>query len=144
MSGTGPLRQHHRELLRIASDLSGLLNAEHIKKDANEVRNTLSMLSGKLAVHLAMEDSNFYPSLVNHRDPSVKSIAGRFYKEIGGMKEAFMEYSKRWSTPANIQTHAQEFVIETKNLLGALSKRIEKEDLELYRIADRLEAKKIA
>lgn len=137
MAITDSFRQHHTELLQIATEMSRHLNAEQLKKDANEIRSMLSKLSGKLNVHLTMEDKSLYPSLLNHTDPNLKLIANRFIKEMGGIKEVFGGYLKKWPTPSSIQANAAEFVAETKNIFSALSKRIEKEDKELYSLVDK-------
>lgn len=138
MISTKNFRQHHEELIQVAKEMSAQLTLENLKKDASGIRTLLSKLSGKLSVHLSMEDNSLYPAIANHPDSNLKSTADRFVREMSGIKAAFEEYKQKWGTSAAIQANAAEFIQETKNIFSALSKRIEKEDKELYALVDKI------
>ncbi len=138
MSKTTNFRTQHKELLQIATEMSSHLKESELANDANCVRSLLSKLAGKLTVHLAMEDKNLYPSLLNHEDERVRTTAKRFIDEMGGIQEAFSKYVRNWPTSAHIQKNPSGFISETKAIANALSQRIAKEDNELYNMIDSL------
>ena len=76
-------------------------------------------------VHLAAEDKSLYPDLrlLNHKDATVKALAGRYINEIGGLKAAFEAYRGKWPSSASIQANAHSFRSETTTVLQSLKKR---------------------
>lgn len=138
MSATKRYREQHDDMLSIASEISAHLNVDKLSNDANEVRSLLSKLLGKLGVHLAMEDKTLYPKLLDHPDESVKSMAKRFSDEMGGIGEAINAYKNAWPHPIAIQNDPSSFIEQTKGIFDALSKRIDRENNELYKIVDQL------
>lgn len=137
MGVTDNLRKHHKELLDTTSKLSILLQVDRLRNDAANARGLLSMLAGKLAVHLVMEDKSLYPHFLTHKDERIRSLAHQYINEMGMVRESFEAYSKRWSTSAKIQDNPEDFIKETKGILNILLKRIEKEDYELYPLFER-------
>lgn len=137
MGATDSFRQHHRELLKLSAQMSKLLAPVQVRKDPGMVRAMLARFSGKLSIHLVMEDSSLYPALVNHGDKAVRSIAGRLAKETGDLKDVFSSYTEKWPSAEAIQSNASAFIRETRNIFYALSKRIEKEDTELYELMEK-------
>lgn len=89
-------------------------------------------------MHLAMEDNALYPRLLAHKDESVMSTAMRFIDEIGGIKDLFSKYTKRWPSTASTQNRPTEFIKETEEIFSTLSKRIEMEDNELFPLLENL------
>lgn len=137
MSKTARFRDQHVEMVGVVKKLAGLLNADKLSKDASEARQLLSELAGKLKMHLAAEDNALYPQLLAHTDAKIKGLASQFQKEMGGIKDAFEGYIRKWSTPQTIQADAKTFVTETNGVFQVLAKRIEKEDNELYPLVDK-------
>ncbi|KAA3614712.1 MAG: hemerythrin domain-containing protein [Calditrichaeota bacterium] len=138
MARTDNYRQQHNDLLEVATQISGKLNAQQLSEDASEVRRLLSTLLGKLRIHLATEDKALYPQLLSSTSDDAKHLAKRFIDEIGGIGEVVGQYSKKWSSPLHIQKDSAAFVSETKSLFGALANRIEKENNELYDYVDKM------
>jgi len=138
MSRTGDFRLKHQELFQVASEISALLKHDELSNDASKVRGLLSMLAGKLKLHLVMEDEHLYPDLVRHSNEKVRKLARKYIDEMGGIAGTFDEYMNRWVSAADIQNNAKGFIEETKAVFKALSKRIEKEDNELYPLIDNL------
>ncbi|HEY4118842.1 MAG TPA: hemerythrin domain-containing protein [Byssovorax sp.] len=134
---TAVFRRQHEELAQSVADITALLDAAELAKDASIVSGHLSILSGKLTVHLAMEDKGLYPRLARHASRPVRDLAQRFMSEMGSIHDVFRDYLARWRDPAQIQRQAQSFVEETKGLLAALTQRIAREDNELYPMVDR-------
>ncbi len=138
MGLTDNFKKQHKELLQTAKEISDVLDAEKLSRNAGNARSLLSKLAGKLTVHLLMEDRSLYPNLLKHSDPNVQSLAKRYIDEMGDVKTTFEKYSKNWVTSSKIQDNPDGFVRETKGILDALAKRIEKEDNELYPAVDRI------
>lgn len=136
MASTKNFRDQHDRALAVAGQISALLNPTALRADASEVRQLLSQLAGALKVHLAMEDESLYPELARSADPKVSATARRFQQEMGGIKSALEAYLGKWPSTGAIQQNPDAFIADTKNVLAALAKRIEKENKELYPLAE--------
>ena len=137
MASTEFLRRQHRELLHIAEEILDALKTDILESDAVDIRSKLSKLSGKLNVHLIMEDKSIYPELLNHRDDKVKTLASDFVDEMGGLSSAFERYKKKWPSPTSIRNDVNGFTEDTKEIFNDLSKRIYREDNELYPVIEK-------
>lgn len=140
MKSTDNLRRQHRELLRIGAEMVGLLAMEAAQRDVYKLRSLIAQMAGILNVHLAMEDGVMYPQLLRHPDPELRAIAKRFIDEMGGLKAAFTAYVEKWNVPRAIMDEPVTFARETKNLVDLLSRRIEREDRDLYPEVDAIAA----
>jgi hypothetical protein len=132
MGFTDKFRTQHDEILRGAGEI-----ADHLKGpvDPAAVRKLLSALAGKVNFHLAMEDEALYPRLLLEGDASVKARTARFKDEMGGLAKVFTAYNAKWQVSA-IKADPAAFSEETRKVFGALAKRIERENNELYPLAD--------
>ena len=126
------LRQAHQELLQLIDTMSPKLVPSELARDGNNTRAMLSMLAGKLTIHLAMEDRALYPRLATHADGDVRKLAERFEKEMGGILGVFKQYVAHWPTAEAIQSNSAGFVHETQEIFDALRARIAKEDAEIF------------
>ena len=137
MERTAVFRRQHEEILEIAGELTAVMaEPERLAEDAEVVRGLLTVLSGKISIHLAMEDKGLYPRLLKHAKPEVRTLAGTYMAEMGGIKDVFAEYLGRWPDGARIQGDPRTFIEETRGLLAALERRISREDNELYPMVD--------
>jgi|APDOM4702015159_1054818.scaffolds.fasta_scaffold94015_1 hypothetical protein len=137
MAYTDKFRAQHGELLNVAKAMGDLLIADQLRKDAREVRHLLSVLHGKLSVHLAMEDKSLYPRLLNHHEADIRTTTQRYIDEMGSLAGAFKAYVGRWPTATAIQANPDAFIAETGGVFEALGKRIVQENQELYVMADK-------
>ena len=138
MGLTDNLKKQHQEILGIAGEISSELNIKNLQENPNNVVKLLSKLSGKLKFHLTMEDQSLYPKLINHENVQINTMANKFVDEMGGIAKAFTEFMSKWNNSENIKSEPQEFIKETKNLFVVVSKRIEKEDNQLYKKYDEI------
>jgi hypothetical protein len=136
MAYTQKFRTQHGEILKVAKSIAQLLDADSLRKDATEVRHLLSVLHGKLSVHLVMEDKSLYPRLLRHHDGEIRSLTQRYIDEMGSLAGAFKAYVGRWPTPSAIQADPEAFIAETSAVFDALGKRVQQENGELYVLAD--------
>lgn len=133
---TDKFRGQHDHLLKLAVELGELSSSIASLEDAQQARAVLSNLGGKLLVHLAMEDKSLYPQLLASGQSEVVSLTKQFMDEMGGLAEAFEAYNKRWAGAATILEQSDTFQTETAGIVAALGTRIDKENNQLYPMAD--------
>ncbi|MDB5859796.1 MAG: uncharacterized protein JWQ76_3485 [Ramlibacter sp.] len=132
MSFTDKFRTQHNEILLIAKEMTVQLKG---KADPAALRKLLSNLAGKLNFHLAMEDQALYPRLMERKDSDAKGLAKQFMDEMGGLGKVFGIYNDKWQVSA-IRNDPAGFASETQAVFAALTKRIARENAELYPLAD--------
>ncbi|MBL7670954.1 MAG: hemerythrin domain-containing protein [Bdellovibrionaceae bacterium] len=137
MSKTEHFRADHKDMVGIVGEISKLLNEAGLGANPAPVTGLLGKLVGKLKIHLVTEDRSLYPQLLKSSDPKVKATAEKFQAEMGGIKTVVEAFATKWMDPREIKAHPAAFIKETKGLFDALAKRIEKEDNELYALADK-------
>jgi iron-sulfur cluster repair protein YtfE (RIC family) len=133
MGFTDKFRTQHNEILLVAQQMTAELKGA---ADAAALRKLLSNLAGKLNFHLAMEDEALYPRLMERKEADSKALANKFMTEMGGLGKVFRTYNEKWQAAA-IRTDPAGFAGETHAVFAALSKRIARENNELYPLADR-------
>jgi hypothetical protein len=129
-------RTQHRELLELARDLRELLDPARLAIEGSRARTLLSMLAGKLSVHMAMEDKAFYARLLQHKNAKVRERATKLLAEANGVHAAFDAYVARWPTAQGIQANGRQFALETQQIFDALSARIQQEHDWLFPALD--------
>lgn len=140
MGRTDRFRGDHDTFLKQVTEISGYLADEaKVVAGSTQIRATLSQLAGAVRLHLATEDQTLYPSLAKCADPKVAAMASSFQAEMGGIKQAFEDYSKKWGTPDSIKANAKDFIKDSKAVFDVLGKRIARENNELYAAADKLD-----
>ena len=132
MGYTDKFRAQHDDILQVAGDITAKLQAN---AEPAALRKLLSNLAGKVNFHLAMEDEALYPRLMADGSAAVKTRAAKFKDEMGGLGRVFTDYNNKWQTAA-IRADFEGFAHETRKVFGALAKRIERENNELYPLAD--------
>ena len=133
MSFTDKFRTQHNEILQIAKEMTAELKGE---ADPAILRKLLSNLAGKLNFHLAMEDQALYPRLMDRKDSDTKQLAKKFMDEMGGLGKVFTTYNDKWQVSV-IRKDPAGFQSETQAVFAALTKRIARENTELYPLADK-------
>jgi len=137
MGQTDTFRRQHQEILGLVKELEPQLDVVSLRRDAAPVATGLQRLAAMLKAHLALEDSTLYPKLMAHADPAVAATARRYQQEMGGLQTAFSNYIERWPTAPSIQQEPDLFLSQTQQVVAALLARVEREDSELYPMADR-------
>ncbi len=135
---TEKFRGQHNVLVFQATDLHKRATSIETIEDAREARQLLNHFAGKLVVHLAKEDKSLYPTLLAATDPKVVALTQRFIREMGDLAATFDSYTKSWVSPQKIFENKDEFAAETTAIVTALGQRIDKENNELYVLADEL------
>lgn len=138
MARTDRYRQQHNEIVELLQNLERQLNAADLSKDASAARKTLSVLAGKLALHLSSEDQLLYPEIKSSSDPELKRIAAEFERDMLPLSASFKAYLARWPTPTSITQDAAGFVTQTRAIIRALMERIKRENSVFYAAYDSL------
>ncbi|WP_422059009.1 hemerythrin domain-containing protein [Sphingopyxis sp.] len=97
------------------------------------------MLRDTLVRHLKCEDWALYPRLRATGDLELNRLATEFVDEMGHIAGDFAAYDARWTAEA-VEARWSDFCAETIGILDALGMRIEREDRDLYPVAERLAA----
>ncbi len=137
MARTDNLRKQHDQLIALTQEISRNLTLSEVSTKTINITMLLSKLTGLLQVHASSEDKYLYPGLLKATDTKVKTITKRFLDEMGGIDKAVSEHNTKWTIQI-IKEKPNEFIKETKQLLATLGVRINKENAELYPLADTL------
>jgi len=123
------LSSEHAELGEVANEILRLLGkATPAMAELSALRWRLSRV---LLVHLAREDGLLYPELRRSTDARTRELAARFEMQMGSLAQDYRAYAARW--PAHtIVAGWSGFRTETRTMLLALKRRIQREEIELY------------
>lgn len=136
MSYTANLRRQHDAILDLIAEITGLQAALETREHATAVARRLAKLTGVVQVHLAAEDKALYPRMMASSNSEAAEVAGRFTAEMGGLAKAYLEFESRWRSASDILDNAASFRKESQAVFAVLAKRIERENIELYPLAD--------
>lgn len=99
-----------------------------------EVVLHINKLSGYLNLHLMNEDKFLYPKLINSNVLDVKKLALQYSNEMGDLVNIYTKYKNDYNTSNKINERSELFISDTKNVMKALIKRIDKENNGLYKL----------
>ncbi len=136
MLETDTYRRQHDDLLDLMEQISVILSKARFRKELSKLHSLLNQLNGRFSVHLAMEDESLYPSLQEHPDEMVRTVAGHFMGEMGGLFDKFKRYMNTWKLSNSIINDQMEFIRQTERLMDMIKNRIERENSELYPLAE--------
>lgn len=137
MNDLTKLRTEHAELLEVARRLREMiaLPSPPAKHDLFEIRR---QLAATLIGHLKTEDWVLYPRLLASEDPHIAATARAFSDEMGGLAATFVDYIERWKADTIADDWAG-YCRDSGALIDALTKRIGRENRELYPLLEKLD-----
>jgi hypothetical protein len=130
-------RRQHDELTTLILEIDQALGARDFPTRAREVRRMMARLKGKLTVHSTMENEALYPRLLDHADPTVRARSQKLFQELGTIYDAFAAHHTKWSSVESIEAEPAAYVRNTLEIFALLKIRMDREDSELYPLADR-------
>ena len=130
------LRAEHAAIETLSHFLMAMVAAPHPPRPT-ELAAVRGMLRDTLVRHLKCEDWALYPRMQSSGDAEVMRIARIFVDEMGHIAGDFAAYDARW-TPEAVEADWDAFRGETIGILDALGMRIEREEQQLYPLAERL------
>jgi hypothetical protein len=132
------LRAEHAALIALARIVTELLQAPGPAR-LTELASARALLRETLVRHLKCEDWILYPRLRATGDADLMHITREFELEMGDLAAEYVAYDDKW-TAGRVAVKWTEFSRETIEIFGALTMRVEREERELYPLADKLYA----
>ena len=130
MTSLEVLTSQQREISEIASTLRAMLSSDQLRVPtvASVARLLLCDLCRKAKGHLLEEDEELYPSLMAHSDLQIQHLAWGFRAGDKPLRQQFDEYYRRWLKDCEFR-FTEGFLEETAELLDAIQRRIEREQM---------------
>ena len=132
------LRAEHAALVTLSRIILDMAEAPRPPPPA-ELASARSQLRDALVRHLKCEDWILYPRLVATGDAELVRITRDFELEMGDLSADFVAYDDKW-TSQRVEADWQGFCSETKAVFAMLATRVEREERELYPLAETLYA----
>lgn len=132
------LRAEHAALVTLSQFLMELVVRPRPPRPT-ELGAVRGMLRDTLVRHLKCEDWALYPRLRASGDLELNRLTTEFVDEMGHIAGDFSAYDARWTAEA-VEARWPDFCDETIGILDALGMRIEREDRDLYPVAERIAA----
>lgn len=130
------LRDEHAALATLARILTGMIRAPQPPR-MTELVAARGLLRDTLLRHLKCEDWILYPRLKASGDPELVRITREFELEMGDLADDFAAYDAEW-TEAKVAAAWPDFCRATAIMLDMLAVRIEREEADLYPLAENL------
>lgn len=138
------LRAQHRATEALLTDLFDCIEAYAGDADAYPLSLKLARLAGMLRTHFAMEDEVLYPYMIASDDRDAAVMARVFRSELGNIGAQFDRFIQRWLSSDAIAASFPQFSYEAGMLFGAILERNEREDRDLFPLADALHRREAA
>jgi DNA-binding transcriptional LysR family regulator len=128
-------KQEHADLLIAIGALRELVQSG-VQEHADMIVAHLVTMSGVIKMHLAAEDRVLYPALANASDPVVAQTGKLFQQEMGGLAGTYGAFVSRWNLATKVAQDPQGFRDEANAVFKALHMRVQRENRELYPLAE--------
>ena len=128
------LRAEHAALVTLSRIVIEMTKAPHSPRPT-ELASTRGLLRDTLVRHLKCEDWVLYPRLKASGDPDLVRITREFELEMGDLAAEFVAYDDKW-TAERVEAAWPDFCRETMIMLDVLAMRVEREEQDLYPLAD--------
>ena len=132
------LRAEHAALATLSGFLMELVATPEPPRPT-ELAAVRGMFRDTLVRHLKCEDWILYPRLRATGDPDLMHITHEFELEMGDLAAEYVAYDDKW-TAERVEAQWSEFRRDTIEAFGMLTTRVEREERELYPLADKLYA----
>ena len=132
------LRAEHAALVTLSRIILGMADLPD-PPVADDLANARTQLREALVWHLKCEDWILYPRLMSTGDAELMRITREFEIEMGSLAADFVAYDEKW-TRERVAADWPGFCRETKIVFDLLAMRVEREERELYPLAETLYA----
>lgn len=129
---TGELLRQHADIMDQMGTLRSLLDLPNSAPLSVDVGRRLDVLAASVALHLSIEDREFYPSLLVSTSERCRETAERFFVEMGHLRRAFLNFREKWKSDRDIQSRFRLFVQEAQQIFSLVETRIQRENQELF------------
>ncbi len=128
-------KQQHVEILTCISALRDLVKSG-IRDNAAEISHRIIAMSSTIKLHLAVEDRILYPALQAANNPALARMGKRFQDEMTSIAHAYLDFARRWNTPATVSGSPEQFRADANSVLKVLYERMRKEDVDFYPVIE--------
>lgn len=128
-------KEEHAAVLSAVAELRSLVK-NGISENSDAIAKVIVTMSSGIKLHLAAEDRFLYPTLARSTDPEVALVATNFQQEMGHIAKAYMEFAGKWNIGARVAADPEGFRAEANGIFKALHERIQKENQQLYPLAE--------
>lgn len=127
------LLRQHREIYKDLDKIKKLVSNSDFENYYTEFSRDLSLLSGKLQIHLNTEDKFLYPALLKKED--LKEKTQKYIIEIKNLLNDFTEYKNKFNTKSKLMNYDETFIKkETIYMIKQIENRMIKEEGDIYEL----------
>ena len=126
------LKRQHNEIIDLAGYILNDIKNNTVDKNIEQVVKSINTISGKLKIHLLSEDEYLYPNLLSSSDAALNMFGKKYYEEMNEVSKGYDEYKAKYNTSSKLKQNIIDFKEDTERIFTALSKRVEREEKELY------------
>lgn len=128
------IRKQHQQIRKALQELQeDVYSEEEVVKNQLWIALRIGTLTGILLMHLKYEDEYLYPLLLQDPNEKVRATSNQFMKEMGNLSAVFEGYKDKYlKVPDAIKKDPAIFIKDTNAILYSISKRVEKEEHELF------------
>ncbi|OJV65180.1 MAG: hypothetical protein BGO41_01050 [Clostridiales bacterium 38-18] len=126
------LTKQHEGINAVIAETSRLVSLGNLEQNASEIAKNISILAGKLQIHLSHEDKHLYPKMIASSDISIREKAQQYVNEMGNLQTVFSDFKNAYNTKNKILSNQAGFMSSFKTIFTAIDQRMKKEDSDLY------------
>ncbi|RKD31937.1 hemerythrin domain-containing protein [Thermohalobacter berrensis] len=130
------LKRQHEDIDKIVNNILDTIKKNKVEEKSKDISKDISILAGKLKIHLKEEDRWLYPNIAESDNPKLREFHKTYKNEMENIFDLFMSYKAKYNTKSKILSNVDKFIEESKKVLTILMKRLEKENTELYPILE--------
>jgi len=138
MKNLDQLKRQHVEIFEVLNNTKSLIQKKDLENDSMAIAKNINNIAGKLQVHLNNEDRFLYPAFLKSESAELKTKAQAYSSEMGDLSSVYTDFKTKYNTRSKIMADSAAFLSDAKTVFDAIEKRIEKEDHDLYKLAEKL------
>ena len=128
------MKDAHRSLYTIMDETELLL--DNLEANSSLIAKNISRLTGVLKIHLTNEDKFLYPAMKDTVDSKLKKLATQYEIEMGKLGPEFLSFKDKYNTTSRVISHSNIAKSEIQRMFKKVRVRMDKEDHELYPLAE--------
>lgn len=137
MANISNFKRQHEEVSKIITYLKKETNNTS-EENAFDIAKNISILAGKLKIHLREEDNSIYPMLLDSENKELREFGKEYNDEMKDIFEKFINFKNKYNTKSKLMNNIEGFKLETNKMINKLETRINKEDNHLYPILEKI------
>ncbi len=135
MTTLSNLERQHQDIYNLLNETKELINSKDLAENGLAIAKNISILAGKLKIHLSNEDKYLYPALIKKGDQSLQRKTQSYIDEMGDLSSAYMDFKDKYNTRSKILADEKMFIKESETVFASVLNRMHKEDSDLYVVA---------